>query len=65
VRPTAEARVSAPLAWDEVAAVEPGAFTVESMGERIRSVGDLTAGMWRSKVSLRPRFSRLGVQPPS
>ena len=28
VRPTPDARVSAPLAWDEVADVEPSAFTV-------------------------------------
>src|SRR5919197_441897 len=59
VRPTPDARVSAPLAWDEVADVEPEAFTVESMRERIARVGDLTAGMWRRKVSLLPRFATL------
>jgi hypothetical protein len=36
VRPTPDARVSAPVAWDEVAEVEPGAFTVESMHLRAR-----------------------------
>jgi DNA primase len=65
VRPTPDARVSAPLAWDEVADVEPEAFTVESMRERIAGVGDPTAGMWRRKASLLPRFSRLGLEPPS
>jgi bifunctional non-homologous end joining protein LigD len=65
VRPTPDARVSAPLAWDEVATVEPGAFTVESMRDRITRVGDLTAGMWRRKVSLLPRFATLGVEEPA
>jgi bifunctional non-homologous end joining protein LigD len=61
VRPTPDARASAPLAWDEVADVDPGAFTVETMRERIARVGDPMAGMWRRKVSLRPRFERLGL----
>ncbi|HZC29250.1 MAG TPA: hypothetical protein VE269_05875, partial [Gaiellaceae bacterium] len=65
VRPTRDARVSAPLAWDEVADVEPAAFTLETMRDRIASVGDLTAGMWRRKVSLLPRFSTLGVAEPA
>lgn len=62
VRPTPDARVSAPLSWDEVADVEPGAFTVESMRDRIAAVGDLTAGMWRRKASLPPRFEKLGLE---
>jgi DNA primase len=62
VRPTADARVSAPLAWDEVAEVDPAAFTVETIRERIGALGDLTAGMWRRKASLRPRFARLGLE---
>jgi DNA ligase D len=64
VRPTADARVSAPLSWDEVAAVEPGAFTLETMRARVAERGDLTAGMWRRKASLRPRFAELGLDPP-
>ena len=40
VRPTSDARVSAPLRWDEVAGVEPEAFTIETMGPRIADVGD-------------------------
>jgi bifunctional non-homologous end joining protein LigD len=62
VRPTADARVSAPLRWEEVADVEPEAFTIETMRERIAEVGDPTAGMWRRKVSLKPRFERLGLE---
>jgi DNA ligase D len=61
VRPTADARVSAPLRWDEVATVEPEAFTIETMVERIGAVGDPTHGMWRRAVSLKPRFSKLGL----
>jgi hypothetical protein len=31
------------------------------MRDRIAGVGDLTAGMWRRKVSLAPRFAKLGL----
>ncbi len=65
VRPTPDARVSAPLRWDEVAAVEPAAFTIETMRERIAAVGDPMDGMWRSPPSLRPRFEALGLEPPT
>jgi bifunctional non-homologous end joining protein LigD len=65
VRPTADARVSAPLRWEEVADVDPAAFTLETMRGRIAAVGDPTAGMWRRKVSLAARFSRLGIEPPT
>jgi DNA ligase D len=64
VRPTPDARVSAPLSWDEVAQVDPANFTVETMRDRIAKVGDLTAGMWRRKASLASRFERLGVESP-
>jgi DNA ligase D len=65
VRPTPDARVSAPLRWDEVAAVEPEAFTVRSLAARIEEVGDPMKGMWRNPPSLLPRFTRLGLEPPS
>ncbi len=65
VRPTEDARVSAPLRWDEVAGVEPEAFTVETMAARIEAVGDPMHGMWRNPPSLRPRFERLGLEPPA
>jgi DNA ligase D-like protein (predicted polymerase) len=65
VRPTADARVSAPLLWEEVAEVEPEAYTVETMGARIAAVGDPMRGMWRSPPSLRSRFVRLGLEPPN
>jgi bifunctional non-homologous end joining protein LigD len=65
IRPTADARVSAPLLWEEVAAVEPEAFTVETMPARIEAVGDPTRGMWRSPPSLLSRFGALDLEPPS
>jgi bifunctional non-homologous end joining protein LigD len=66
VRPTADARVSAPLAWAEVPNVDPAAFTIETMRRRIAKVGDPMAGMWRRRASLAARFGRLGldVSPP-
>ena len=65
VRPTSDARVSAPLSWDEVAAVDPAAFTVETMQDRVAEVGDLTADMWRHAVPLGPRFAELDLESPS
>src|SRR3954462_12875180 len=62
VRPTPDARASAPLHWDEVPDVEPAAFTVQTMRERIRSHGDPMKGMWQRKRSLRPLFRKLGVE---
>jgi bifunctional non-homologous end joining protein LigD len=64
VRPTPDARVSAPLFWDEVAGVEPEAFTLTTMPARIEAIGDPMAGMWSSPPSLRPCFEQLGLDPP-
>jgi bifunctional non-homologous end joining protein LigD len=64
VRPTADARVSAPLAWDEVEGVQPEAFTVETMRARIEKLGDPMSGMWRRAVSLGPRFTKLDLEAP-
>jgi bifunctional non-homologous end joining protein LigD len=65
IRPVPDARVSAPLRWDEVDAVDPAAFTVQTMRRRVAEVGDPMRGMWRRAVSLRPRFERLGLDPPT
>jgi bifunctional non-homologous end joining protein LigD len=65
VRPTADARVSAPLTWDEVPGVEPDAFTMETMRDRIAEVGDPMRGMWRRRPSLVSRFEQLGLDPPT
>jgi bifunctional non-homologous end joining protein LigD len=63
VRPTPDARVSTPLRWDEVARSDPSRFTITTLPRRLAKVGDLTAGMWRRKVSLLPRFEHLGLPP--
>jgi bifunctional non-homologous end joining protein LigD len=56
IRPTPDARASAPLTWDEVPRCDPARFTMTTMRRRIDAVGDLTAGMWRRKVSLASRL---------
>jgi bifunctional non-homologous end joining protein LigD len=45
VRPLPDARVSAPLTWDEVPACEPSDFTVLTMPGRYADVGDPHADM--------------------
>jgi bifunctional non-homologous end joining protein LigD len=63
IRPTPDARASAPLAWKEVPRSDPARFTLQTMPKRVDKVGDLTAGMWRRKVSLLPRFEQLEIPP--
>jgi bifunctional non-homologous end joining protein LigD len=63
IRPTADARASAPLDWDEVRTVKAERFTLTTMRKRIDEVGDLTKGMWRYKRSLIPLFSKLDLEP--
>jgi DNA ligase D len=43
IRPSASARVSAPLTWDELSDVVPDDFTVPTMLERFARVGDVWA----------------------
>ncbi|MDQ3858168.1 MAG: non-homologous end-joining DNA ligase [Actinomycetota bacterium] len=64
IRPTPDARASAPLRWDEVADVDPAAFTLTTMSGRVAAVGDPTADIWRRRASLAARFERLGLEPP-
>ena len=45
VRPVPEARVSAPLDWDEVAAADPADFTLGTMPKRFAQIGDRHAAM--------------------
>src|SRR5262245_12116358 len=40
VRPVAEARVSAPVTWQELAECQPSDFTLASMPARFKSIGD-------------------------
>ncbi len=43
VRPVPDARVSCPLEWDEVAAVEPAELTIRTVPTRLRERGDPSA----------------------
>ncbi len=52
VRPRPDARVSAPLAWDEIESCEPGDFTLATMPARFRETGDPHADMDRHPCSL-------------
>jgi DNA ligase D-like protein (predicted polymerase) len=52
VRPRPDARVSAPLAWDEIDACEPGDFTLATMPARFAAVGDRHAAMDQHAGSL-------------
>ncbi len=45
VRPTPEARVSAPLTWDEIDACDPREFTLATMPARFAKLGDRHAGI--------------------
>jgi bifunctional non-homologous end joining protein LigD len=63
IRPTPDARASAPLSWDEVSGVDAAGFTLETMPARIAQVGDLTSGIWRRRVALASRFGALDLEP--
>ncbi len=52
VRPVPDARVSAPLLWDDVPACEPADFSVLTMPARFAELGDPHAGMDASVGSL-------------
>ena len=52
VRPVPDARVSAPLSWDEVDDADPEDFTLGTMPERFAKIGDRHAGMDESAGSL-------------
>jgi bifunctional non-homologous end joining protein LigD len=52
VRPVPDARVSAPLHWNEVAQSEPEDFTIFTMPERFAEMGDPHAEMDKSPGSL-------------
>jgi bifunctional non-homologous end joining protein LigD len=52
IRPRPDARVSAPLAWDEIAHCEPADFTLQTMPGRVASVGDRHSGIDEQACSL-------------
>ncbi len=52
VRPTADARVSAPLSWDEVPSCELEAFTLATVPARFAAIGDPSKGIDEAPGSL-------------
>ena len=56
VRPVPDARVSTPITWDEVPDVDPAAFTLRSVPERLRTSGDAGAAIDEHVGSLEPAF---------
>src|SRR5207249_258072 len=52
VRPTPDARVSAPVTWDELFECRPQDFTLRTMPARFAAIGDRHAGIDRSPGSL-------------
>ena len=52
VRPKPDARVSAPLTWDELPSCAPGDFTLRTMLPRFAKLGHLHAGMDEAVCSL-------------
>ena len=54
VRPTPDARVSAPIVWEEVDSCDPADFTLSTMPRRLAKIGDPHAGMNEKADSLEP-----------
>jgi hypothetical protein len=67
VRPTPDARVSAPLGWDELPSCHPEDFTLATMPERFAKIGDRHAGIddhsgsLESLLELSARHEREGL----
>ena len=54
--------VSTPLSWDEVSlALDPRAFDIFTVPERVLSIGDPMAGLTDVEVDLDATLSRLGT----
>jgi hypothetical protein len=65
VRPTPDARVSTPLAWDEVPGCRPERFTLTTVLRRYAERGDPWAGMDHAAGSLEPLLDLAGRLGPA
>src|SRR5262249_34915628 len=54
VRPRPDARVSAPVTWEELERCDPGDFTLRTMPARFAKLGDLHAAIDERAFSLEP-----------
>ena len=67
VRPVPDARVSTPLDWDEVPDVDPGAFTLRTVPDRLRDARRPVGGHRRARrpprCPARPRRAGRGRRP--
>ena len=62
IRPVPDARVSAPLTWDEVPDAELGDFTIRTVPERFARLGDVGAGIDEAVGSLDSLLELAGRQ---
>lgn len=58
VRPRVEAQVSTPIAWDELATVEPDELTIATVPARLAERGNPWAGMYDRPQDLGPLLQR-------
>jgi hypothetical protein len=65
VRPTRDARVSAPLRWDEVADCDPAAYTLDTVPARFAAIGDPGEGIDAAIGSLEPLLELASRQQKS
>jgi DNA primase len=71
VRGNQRGTVSTPIRWDEVDAVEPDDFTLQTVPARFAELGDLHAGIDDTAFDLRPllewaeRDERAGLEGPA
>jgi DNA ligase D-like protein (predicted polymerase) len=54
IRPTPDARASAPFRWDELGALDPADFTLRTLPARFAALGDVGAGIDGAVGSLEP-----------
>jgi DNA ligase D-like protein (predicted polymerase) len=62
VRPRPDARVSAPVAWDEIGDCQPEDFTMKTMPPRFSAIGDRHSGIDEHPCSLEPLLELMARQ---